>query len=125
VDAQDNPRIKSGDAYDVDTNVLLLGHTRRGKRQGGRAIRAILRALSQFEHAGSEGLGCQPCILRGSLANARSRLRITKLVVGGVQVMGIKTDQALAPLCDLGGRQLAALSATIVGIALASLILFG
>jgi hypothetical protein len=39
--------------------------------------------LSQFEHAGSEGLGCQPCILRGSLANARSRLRMTKLVVGG------------------------------------------
>jgi hypothetical protein len=81
--------------------------------------------MSQFEHAGSEGLGCQSCILRGSLANARSRLRMTKLVVGGVQVMGLKTDQALAPLCDLDRRQLAALSATIVGIALASLILFG
>ena len=27
--------------------------------------------------------------------------------------MGIKTDQALAPLCDLDSRQLAALSATI------------
>jgi hypothetical protein len=39
--------------------------------------------------------------------------------------MGIKTDQALAPLCDLDRRQLATLSATIVGIALASLILFG
>jgi hypothetical protein len=39
--------------------------------------------------------------------------------------MGIKTDQALAPLCDFDGRQIAALSATIVGIALASLILFG
>jgi len=39
--------------------------------------------------------------------------------------MGIKTDQALAPLCDLDRRQLAALSATIFGIALASLILFG
>ncbi len=38
--------------------------------------------------------------------------------------MGIKTDQALAPLCDLGHRQLAALSAAIVGIAVASLILF-
>jgi hypothetical protein len=39
--------------------------------------------------------------------------------------MGIKTDQALAPLCDLGTRQLAVMGATIVGIALASLVLFG
>ena len=39
--------------------------------------------------------------------------------------MGIKTDQALAPLCDLDRRQIATLRATIVGIALASLILFG
>jgi hypothetical protein len=39
--------------------------------------------------------------------------------------MGIQTDQALAPLCDLGTRQLAAMAATIVGIAFASLMLFG
>ena len=39
--------------------------------------------------------------------------------------MGIKTEQALAPLCDLGNRQIALMGATIVGISLASLILFG
>ncbi len=39
--------------------------------------------------------------------------------------MGIKTDQALAPLCDLGNRQLAVMGATIIGIAFASLVLFG
>jgi hypothetical protein len=38
--------------------------------------------------------------------------------------MGIKTDQALAPLCDLDRRQIATLGAAIVSIALASLILF-
>jgi hypothetical protein len=39
--------------------------------------------------------------------------------------MGIKTEQALAPLCDLGGRQIAMMGATILGISLASLLLFG
>jgi hypothetical protein len=39
--------------------------------------------------------------------------------------MGIQTDQALAPLCDLGSRQIAIMGATILGIALASLVLFG
>ena len=43
----------------------------------------------------------------------------------GGRSMGIQTDQALAPLCDLGRRQLATMGATIVGIALASLMLFG
>jgi hypothetical protein len=83
--------------------------TRAGNRPGGAQTARYPIPLSQFEHAGSEGL--RWCGQR-------------QLVVGG-QVMGIKTDQALAPLCDLDRRQLAALSATIVGIALASLILFG
>jgi hypothetical protein len=39
--------------------------------------------------------------------------------------MGIKTEQALAPLCDLDSRQIAMMGATILGIALASLVLFG
>ncbi len=39
--------------------------------------------------------------------------------------MGIKTDQALAPLCDLGNRQLAVMGATIIGVVFASLVLFG
>jgi hypothetical protein len=39
--------------------------------------------------------------------------------------MGIKTEQALAPLCDLGSRQIAMMGAMILGIALASLVLFG
>ncbi len=39
--------------------------------------------------------------------------------------MGIQTDQAIAPLCDLGGRQITAMGATILVIALASLVLFG
>jgi hypothetical protein len=38
--------------------------------------------------------------------------------------MAIKTDQALAPLWELDRRQTGALGATIVAIALASLILF-
>jgi len=38
--------------------------------------------------------------------------------------MGIKTEQALAPLCDLGRRQIAMMGATIMGIAFASLLLF-
>jgi hypothetical protein len=67
-------------------------------------------SLSQFEHAGSEGLRL---------------LRVGNSSWLGGNSMGIKTDQALAPLCDLDRRQIAALSATIVGIALASLILFG
>jgi hypothetical protein len=46
-------------------------------------------------------------------------------VESGRNIMGIQTDQALAPLCDLGSRQLAAMGATILGIALASLMLFG
>jgi hypothetical protein len=39
--------------------------------------------------------------------------------------MGIQTDQAVAPLCDLGGRQITMMGATILGIAFASLFLFG
>jgi hypothetical protein len=39
--------------------------------------------------------------------------------------MGIKTDQALAPLCDLGTRQIAFMGVTIIVIAFASLALFG
>jgi hypothetical protein len=39
--------------------------------------------------------------------------------------MGIKTEQALAPLCDLGRRQIAVMGAMILGISLASLLLFG
>ena len=42
----------------------------------------------------------------------------------GELVMGIKTEQALAPLCDLGRRQIAMMGATIMGIAFASLLLF-
>jgi hypothetical protein len=38
--------------------------------------------------------------------------------------MGIKTEQALAPLVDLGNRQIALMGAMILGIALASLVLF-
>jgi hypothetical protein len=47
------------------------------------------------------------------------------LLESGGRSMGIQTDQALAPLCDLGRRQLATMGAAIVGIALASLMLFG
>jgi hypothetical protein len=47
------------------------------------------------------------------------------VIEGREKTMGIQTDQALAPLCDLGNRQLAAMAATIVGIAFASLMLFG
>lgn len=43
----------------------------------------------------------------------------------GSYVMGIQTDQALAPLCDLGSRQITLMGATILGIALASLVIFG
>jgi hypothetical protein len=64
------------------TCVVIRSHT-PGKRQGGVRFARYYVPMSQFEHAGSEGLGCQSCILRGSLANARSRLRMTKLVVGG------------------------------------------
>ena len=39
--------------------------------------------------------------------------------------MGIKTEQAVAPLCDLGGLQIAMMGATILSISLASLLLFG
>ena len=42
----------------------------------------------------------------------------------GEQVMGIQTDQAIAPLCDLGSRQITIMGTTIIGIALASLLLF-
>ena len=47
------------------------------------------------------------------------------MLESGGRSMAIQTDQALAPLCDLGRRQLATMGATIVGIALASLMLFG
>ena len=37
--------------------VLLFGHTRRGKRQGGVRFARYYVPASQFEHVGSEGLG--------------------------------------------------------------------
>jgi hypothetical protein len=38
--------------------------------------------------------------------------------------MGIQTDQALSPLCDLDRRKITLMGATILAIALASLLLF-
>jgi hypothetical protein len=39
--------------------------------------------------------------------------------------LGIQTDQAVAPLCDLGSREITIMGAIILGIALASVVLFG
>jgi hypothetical protein len=64
----------------------------------------LRRSVSKFEHA-------------------RGRAWVVDVI--GEFVMGIKTEQALAPLCDLGNRQIAMMGATILGIALASLVLFG
>jgi hypothetical protein len=51
-------------------------------------------------------------------------MELSPLDITGSKSMGIQTDQAIAPLCDLGGRQIAAMGAAILVIALASLVLF-